>query len=121
MVSLWPWRVSNPAFQSQITRPTLLTSPRLQGADNSPASFEKTLSTLSGKITESQSHLDRLRSSSRRFRVLWTLYLGFAYLVYAILLLVVVGYQNMGLYEWTGLAGGPVMYFYALQSSPWKI
>ncbi|KAM5347195.1 hypothetical protein ACJ41O_010200 [Fusarium nematophilum] len=89
MVAFWPWR----------------------GDSSSTASFEKTLSTLSSKITDTQASLERLRSSSRRARVLWTLYLSFAYLVYTIVLLLVVGYKNLGAYEWTGLAGGPVLIY----------
>ncbi|KAG6293203.1 hypothetical protein E4U46_007854 [Claviceps purpurea] len=87
MVSFWPWK----------------------GDSSSPASFEKTLSTLSTKITDAQARLDRLRAKSRRLKVLWTLYLGFAYLVYAIVLLLVVGYKDLGIYEWTGMAGGPLL------------
>ncbi|KAF4119454.1 putative integral membrane metal-binding protein (DUF2296) [Geosmithia morbida] len=87
MVSFWPWR----------------------GDDSSPSSFERTLSTVSAKITDTQSRLDKTRSNSRRVRVLWTLYLGFAYLVYAIVLLLVVGFNNMGVYEWSGVSGGPVL------------
>ncbi|KAI0476600.1 hypothetical protein GGR56DRAFT_643479 [Xylariaceae sp. FL0804] len=89
MVSLWPWK----------------------GDGSSPASFEKTLSTLSTKITSTQTQLDRVRSNSRRIRVLWTLYLAFAYLVYAIVLMLVVGWQNLGAWEWTGVAGGPVLIY----------
>jgi hypothetical protein len=89
MVSFWPWR----------------------GGSSSTASFEKTLSTLSAKIATSQSKLDRLRSSARRIKVLWTLYLTFAYLVYAIVLLIVVGYKNMGSLEWAGFAAGPVIIY----------
>ncbi|CAG9993706.1 unnamed protein product [Clonostachys byssicola] len=89
MVSLWPWRNDS----------------------SSTASFEKTLSALSTKIKETQSRLDRVRASSRRSKVLSTLYLAFAYLVYAIVLLLVVGHRNMGAYEWTGLAGGPVIIY----------
>ncbi|KAI8631616.1 hypothetical protein F5Y19DRAFT_424346 [Xylariaceae sp. FL1651] len=89
MVSLWPWR----------------------GDDSSPASFEKTLSTLSNKITNTQSQVDRVRNNSRRIKVLWTLYLAFGYLVYAIVLTLVVGWQNLGPWEWTGIAGGPVLIF----------
>jgi len=89
MVSFWPWRKE----------------------DSSPASFEKTLSALSTKITATQAQLDKTRSSSRRFRVLTTLYLGFAYLVYAIVLILVVGWKHMGAVEWTGLAGGPVLIY----------
>ncbi|KFG85679.1 hypothetical protein MANI_114507 [Metarhizium anisopliae] len=83
------------------------------GTDSSPASFEKTLSSLSSKITTSQSRLDRLHTSARRTKVLWTLYLSFAYLVYAIVLLLVVGYKNLGAYEWTGMAGGPILIYVA--------
>lgn len=81
----------------------------LQKDDSSPASFERTLSTLSAKIANTQASLERTRASSRRLRVLGTLYLSFAYLVYAIVALLVVGWKNMGVYEWTGMAGGPVL------------
>ncbi|KAI2615319.1 hypothetical protein GGR54DRAFT_612998 [Hypoxylon sp. NC1633] len=89
MVSLWPWK----------------------GNDSSTSSFEKTLSTLSNKITTTQAQLDRARSNARRIKVLWTLYLTFAYLVYAIVLTLVVGWQNLGAWEWTGMAGGPVLIY----------
>ncbi|KLU90489.1 hypothetical protein MAPG_10343 [Magnaporthiopsis poae ATCC 64411] len=89
MVSFWPW-----------------------GRDSSsPASFEKALSTLSAKITATQAQLERMRSTSRRVKVLWSLYLSFAYLVYAIVLVLVVGWNHMGPYEWTGIAGGPVLIY----------
>ncbi|GAB0134674.1 hypothetical protein EsDP_00003035 [Epichloe bromicola] len=89
MVSFWPWK----------------------GDTSSPASFEKTLSTLSTRITDTKARLDRLRTNSRRTKVLWTLYLGFAYLVYAIVLLLVVGYKNLSVYEWAGMAGGPMLIY----------
>ncbi|KAK8005541.1 hypothetical protein PG990_011578 [Apiospora arundinis] len=89
MVSFWPWK----------------------GEDSSPASFEKTLSTLSTKITATQLQLDKVRTRSRRIKVLWTLYLSFAYLVYAIVLILVVGYTNLGIWEWVGMAGGPVLIY----------
>ncbi|KAF4962001.1 hypothetical protein FSARC_9878 [Fusarium sarcochroum] len=89
MVAFWPWR----------------------GESSSTASFEKTLSTLSTKITDTQASLDKVRASSRRARVIWTLYLSFAYLVYAIVLLLVVGYNNLGAFEWGGLVGGPVLIY----------
>ncbi|KAI1177876.1 hypothetical protein F4777DRAFT_167928 [Nemania sp. FL0916] len=89
MVSLWPWK-----------------------ADGfSPAEFEKTLATLSTKITNTQAQLERVRNNSRRIKLLWTLYLTFAYLVYAIVLTLVVGWQNLGRWEWTGMAGGPVLIY----------
>ncbi|KAI1744734.1 hypothetical protein F4680DRAFT_405833 [Xylaria scruposa] len=89
MVSLWPWK----------------------GDGFSPAEFEKTLSTLSTKITNTQAQLEKVRNSSRRIKLLWTLYLAFAYLVYAIVLTLVVGWQNLGAWEWTGMAGGPVLIY----------
>ncbi|KAI0487745.1 hypothetical protein F4859DRAFT_466060 [Xylaria cf. heliscus] len=89
MVSLWPWK----------------------GEDFSPAEFEKTLSTLSTKITNTQAQLEKVRNSSRRIKLLWTLYLAFGYLVYAIVLTLVVGWQNLGAWEWTGMAGGPVLIY----------
>jgi endoplasmic reticulum junction formation protein lunapark len=42
---------------------------------------------------------------------LWTLYLAFGYLVYAIVLLLVVGWQNLGAWEWTGLSGSPLVIY----------
>ncbi|KDN69907.1 hypothetical protein CSUB01_09295 [Colletotrichum sublineola] len=89
MVSFWPWRAN----------------------DSSPASFEKTLSALSAKITNTQARLDGARATSRRIRVLWSLYLAFAYLVYSIVIFLVVGMNNMGVWEWTGVAGGPVLIY----------
>ncbi|KAH6630111.1 hypothetical protein B0J18DRAFT_474753 [Chaetomium sp. MPI-SDFR-AT-0129] len=87
MVSFWPWGKD----------------------DSSPASFEKALSALSAKITTTQTRLEQDRAKSRRVKVLSTLYLGFAYLVYGIVLVLVVGWTKMGPWEWTGLAGGPIM------------
>ncbi|KAF2964232.1 hypothetical protein GQX73_g9342 [Xylaria multiplex] len=89
MVSLWPWK----------------------GDGFSPAEFEKTLATLSTKITNTQAQLEQVRNSSRRIKLLWTLYLAFGYLVYAIVLTLVVGWQNLGPWEWTGMAGGPVVIY----------
>ncbi|KAK4133494.1 hypothetical protein BT67DRAFT_52275 [Trichocladium antarcticum] len=87
MVSFWPWAKD----------------------ESSPASFEKALSALSGKITATQNQLDQNRTKSRRIKVLCTLYIGFAYLVYGIVLMLVVGWRNMGPMEWTGMAGGPIL------------
>ncbi|KAK1564197.1 uncharacterized protein LY79DRAFT_573442 [Colletotrichum navitas] len=89
MVSFWPWRAD----------------------DSSPASFEKTLSALSAKITNTQARLDGARATARRIRVLWSLYLAFAYLVYSIVIFLVVGMNSMGVWEWAGVAGGPVLIY----------
>ncbi|KAK1980422.1 hypothetical protein LZ30DRAFT_544611, partial [Colletotrichum cereale] len=89
MVSFWPWRAN----------------------DSSPASFEKTLSALSAKITHTQARLDGTQATSRRIRVLWSLYLAFAYLVYSIVIFLVVGMNSMRVWEWAGVAGGPVLIY----------
>jgi hypothetical protein len=81
-----------------------------QGSDNSPASFEKTLSSLSGKIVQASTRLEAHRRRSRRFRVLWTLYSVFIYLLYAVIVTLVLGWQNWGRIEYSAVAGGPVLY-----------
>ncbi|EAW13551.1 uncharacterized protein ACLA_055990 [Aspergillus clavatus NRRL 1] len=89
MVSLWPWK----------------------GEDNSPASFEKALSTLSTKITQTTNRLDSHRQQARRFKALWTLYTTFAYLLYSIILALVLGWQNWGATEYAAIVGGPVLIY----------
>ncbi|KAI9742743.1 MAG: hypothetical protein M1818_003472 [Claussenomyces sp. TS43310] len=89
MVSLWPWK----------------------GDDSSPAVFEKTLSTLSAKISKSQLQLDGLRQNSRRFKALWTLYSSFAYLLCVVILGLVVGWKNWSVTEYSALAGSPVIIY----------
>ena len=81
----------------------------LKGEDNSPASFEKTLSALATKITKSQTQLDGLRQRGRRYKALWTLYTSFAYLLCVIILFLVVGWQNWSALEYTAVAGSPLM------------
>ncbi|KKK21186.1 hypothetical protein ARAM_004672 [Aspergillus rambellii] len=89
MVSLWPFK----------------------GEDNSPASFEKALSTISTKITQTTSRLDLHRQHARRFKALWTLYTTFIYLLYSIILALVLGWQNWGVKEYAAIAGGPVIIY----------
>ncbi|EED14310.1 conserved hypothetical protein [Talaromyces stipitatus ATCC 10500] len=89
MVSLWPWK----------------------GEDNSPASFEKTLSTLSTKATETNAQLDKLRQQARRFKALWTLYSVFIYLLYSTIDVLVLGWQNWGYWEWGAVLGGPFVIY----------
>ncbi|KAJ5652915.1 hypothetical protein N7507_010341 [Penicillium longicatenatum] len=95
MVSFWPWK----------------------GDDNSAASFEKTLSTLSTKIAQTTNRLDQQRQSSRRFKALWTLYSTFAYLLYSIVLALVLGWESWGVKEYTAIAGGPVLIYGVRTSS----
>jgi hypothetical protein len=105
MVSIWPWRVS---YCSPYPAAAILTT--IQGEDTSPASFEKALAALSVKISKSQLLLDSLRQRSRRFKALWTLYTSFAYLLCAIILGLVVGWRNWGAWEYSALAGSPLMW-----------
>jgi len=114
MVSFWPWGVRTPALDSgsgeDHSCDTIADQDfSIQKEDSSPASFERALSALSAKITTTQTRLDQTRAKSRRVKVLATLYLGFAYLVYGIVLILVVGWRNMGPWEWTGIAGGPIV------------
>ncbi|KAL2848246.1 hypothetical protein BJX68DRAFT_267693 [Aspergillus pseudodeflectus] len=89
MVSLWPFK----------------------GEDSSPAFFEKTLSTLSEKITRATTRLDLHRQHARRFKALWTLYTTFVYLLYSIILALVLGWQNWGVKEYAAIVGGPVVIY----------
>lgn len=89
MVLFWPWK----------------------GDDNSAASFEKILSSLSTKISKASTKSDGLRQHQRRYRALWTLYTGFAYVLAALILTLVTGWRNWTPSEYTGLAVGPVFIF----------
>ncbi|KAA8650284.1 hypothetical protein EYZ11_001341 [Aspergillus tanneri] len=89
MVSLWPFK----------------------GEDNSPASFEKALSTLSTKIVQTTSRLEAHRQHARRFKALWTLYTTFAYLLYSIILALVLGWENWGAKEYFAVVGGPILIY----------
>jgi hypothetical protein len=64
---------------------------------------------LTGKIGRAAKVNDRQRQLSRRARVMWTLYAGFAYILAALLLTLVTGWSNWGIVEGTVVAGGPVL------------
>lgn len=82
---------------------------RFQGEDNSPASFEKTLSALSTKITQASTRLDATRQQARRFTALWTLYSIFIYLLYTTIDVLVLGWKNWGVLEYAAVFGGPLV------------
>ena len=105
MVSFWPFKVSRYIIAS------LLFHSHLQGDDKSAAGFEKVLSTLSNKINRISATDARLRQNQRRIRVLWTLYTCFAYVLAALILILVTGRENINAVEWSGLAGGPVFIY----------
>lgn len=87
MVSLWPFGRSD---------------------SSSAASFEKQLSHLSTRITRYATQSDALRSKQRRYKALWTLYSGFAYILVAAILVLVTGWDKWGAVEYTAVAGSPV-------------
>lgn len=87
MVSLWPFRRND---------------------TTSAASFEKTLSQLSTKITRYSTQVETFRSKQRRYKALLTLYAGFSYILVAAILTLVTGWDKWGAAEYTAVAGGPV-------------
>lgn len=89
MVSFWPFK----------------------GDDNSAASFEKILSQLSTKINKASAQNDGFRQKQRRFKALWTLYTTFAYILVAAILTLVTGYERWSPFEYSALAGGPVVIY----------
>jgi hypothetical protein len=82
-----------------------------QGDDNSPDSFERILSQLSTKIERTSTKLTILRQAWRRFKALFTLYSVIGYIIYVIIVLLVIGRQNVGLYELGGLIGSPIVIY----------
>jgi endoplasmic reticulum junction formation protein lunapark len=80
-----------------------------QADTTSAASFEKTLSALAVKISKTSARNDNLRQRSRRFKVAWTLYTGFAYIFAFLILTLVTGWRNWGPVEYTAVCGGPLV------------
>lgn len=85
---------------------SLMTS---KGDGQSTATFEKTLSALSSKITKATNKQATLRTSCRRIKALWTLYAGFAYILFALIGLLVTGRGNWGLIEYIGIVASPIL------------
>ncbi|OCL03836.1 hypothetical protein AOQ84DRAFT_325274 [Glonium stellatum] len=88
MVSFWPWK-----------------------GDTSAASFEKTLSTLATKISKTAAKNDSLRQNSRRVRLMWSLYAGFAYILTVLILVLVTGWRSWGMVEYSVVAGAPLLIY----------
>jgi endoplasmic reticulum junction formation protein lunapark len=74
----------------------------------SPASFEKALSAASKKIQKANANLDGCRQRARRLKALWTLYAGFTYVLYLMIMSLVVGWKSWGPTEYTAVAAGPL-------------
>ena len=100
----WLWRVS------PFLEPPYPPADHNQN-DASPASFEKALSRLSSQITTANLSLDKSRSRSRRAKALWTLYTTLAYLISALILLLVLGPSELSLPHYSGLLGAPLVIF----------
>ncbi|KAA8899019.1 hypothetical protein FN846DRAFT_191151 [Sphaerosporella brunnea] len=94
MVRLWPFR----------------------GDDNSPDSFERILVKLASQIEASSSKLAILRQRSRRYKALFTIYSVLGFILYIIVIVLVVGYQNVGLQEGSGLLVGPFAIYFVRKS-----
>ncbi|WPH03062.1 Hypothetical protein R9X50_00593600 [Acrodontium crateriforme] len=94
MVSFWPFK----------------------GDDTSAASFEKALSQLSTKIAKATAQTEGFRQKQRRYKVLWTLYSTFAYILVALILTLITGWETWGAVEYSAVAGGPLL-IYAVRTS----
>lgn len=90
--------------------------PFSKGDDNSAASFEKILSQLSTKINKVSAQNERFRQKQRRYKVLWTLYSTFAYILIAAILTLVTGWEKWGAVEYSAMGGGPVL-IYSLRTA----
>ncbi|KIX02424.1 uncharacterized protein Z518_08365 [Rhinocladiella mackenziei CBS 650.93] len=82
-----------------------------KGDASSPASFEKALSKLSTQITSANLALDTSRTRGRRVKALWTIYTTVTYVLYALVIVLVLGPQNWSLYHYAGLIGAPAMIY----------
>jgi endoplasmic reticulum junction formation protein lunapark len=87
-----------------------------KGDDTSAAGFEKVLAKLSDQINRASAQNDSFRQKQRRYKVLWTLYSTFAYILVAAILTLVTGYQRWGAVEYSAVAGGPVV-IYAIRTA----
>lgn len=82
---------------------------QVQRADESPASFEKALESISTKIGKTQVDLERKRVNLRWALFNFTLYPSIVYIVFSIVELLVVKPANLGIAEWAGIVGGPFL------------
>lgn len=93
----------------RVFRTELLLTFNLQ-SDDSPDSYEKALAALAEKIGKTEQRLALLRQRSRRYSALWTLYTTLGWIVYAIVLLGVVGWREWTWKEWLQLVPFPTVY-----------
>lgn len=88
MVSFWPFKGASDA-----------------------ASFEKELSQLSSKINKTTAQNEQFQQRRRRYKVLWTLYTSFTYILIAAILTLVTGFDKWGSIEYSAIAGSPVLIY----------
>nr|POF13161.1 isoform 2 of protein lunapark [Quercus suber] len=82
-----------------------------RGDETSAASFEKVLSQLSTKINQAASRNEAFRQKQRRFKVIWTLYTAFAWILVALYLTLITGWSQWDAIEYTAMAGGPLVIY----------
>jgi len=69
------------------------------------------VSAVSTKIAKANISRDSLRTRSRRYKALWTLYTSFAYILYSAILLLVTGQSKWGSIEYTAIVAGPLLIY----------
>ncbi|KAF3910404.1 hypothetical protein ABW20_dc0103650 [Dactylellina cionopaga] len=85
------------------------------GQDNSPGAFEKKLSSLATQILDHEKRLTLLRNRGRRFKGLWTIYTIIAWVIYATILVLVVGFNRANVFQLTGLGVSPFVVYLVRQ------
>ena len=83
-----------------------------KGDDNSPTSFEtfeRILSQQATRVESTSSKLASLRQRARRYKAMFTIYSVLGYIFYCIVIVLVVGYQNIGVLKGAGVVVGPVV------------
>ncbi|KAF8427820.1 hypothetical protein EV426DRAFT_369811 [Tirmania nivea] len=87
--------------------------------DNSPDSFERILAKLTNQIQAQQTKLNSLRIQSRRYKALWTIYNIIAWMLYMVVLMLVVGWQQLRMKEISGAVGGPIIIYLGRRLLVW--
>lgn len=89
MVSFWPFK----------------------GGSSDAAAFEKELSQLSTKINKATAQNEQFQQRRRRYKVLWTLYTSFTYILITAILTLVTGWDKWGAVEYSAIAGTPLLIY----------
>lgn len=84
---------------------------RLWPFSKSEQSFEAILSELSSSIQSREVRVQEVRLRARRWKALFTLYSGFAYVFYLIIMVFAIGWREWNPRRVTGLALGPTLIY----------